>query len=266
MQRLLSTFLKSALAAAALFAATAATPTPRPSATPNPFLSFSAVGSLSLKAEAPGKSAGVRAEIHVAHDNMLTRIDVLNVAMTADNGMGPVSRSMPIGALSVVIDQAKGLLTLWSSKRPVYYQVKLPFQRSVVGVTNGLSALAHYDVVSASLNLVGHKVIDGHMASLLAFALKTKRRGGKLQSVVGHLALADDLSGMPLRADVAIGPGETKSVKIQMDLSSISAGVPSAAEFAFPKGYTRTTQLGVILAAIVPPPPSPRPTATQTPP
>jgi hypothetical protein len=252
-----------------LGALASAPPPPRPLPTENPLTSFSAVGSLSARAANLKKVAMVQAEIRFAHRNALTRIDLLDLSLTANNGSGnTVVIPVPAGTISAVFDLANRVVVVWSSRRPLYYRTKFTFSRfGGASAINRLSALTKYDVLSFSFYLVDHELIDGHEASFFTFDAKTQHHGGKVQQLTGHVALADDLAGLPIHADLTLGSGTPSTVTLRMDLSSISTGAPLMSQFAAPKGYKRTAKLAEVLAAMAPaqpsrPSPAPSPTAT----
>jgi hypothetical protein len=256
-----TTFLRCGAVASLLICAAAPSPTPSalPSGTPNPLSSFSAAGWLSLKAVAREKVATIKAEIQLAHNGSLTRIDFENVSLSANNGRGEVTQPIPQSTLSGVIDQAKGTFMVWSSRRPVYYESRLNLSRWNVSTAFGAaSALTSYQVLSFSLNLLGRQMVNGHMSSVFELDSKVQRQGGKVQNTVGHVAFADDLSGLPIHEDVTIGAGEPSTVTVQADLTRISTNPPLSSEFAAPAGYTKTTQLAVVLMALAPAPPPKR--------
>lgn len=249
-------FLSSALTIAA---APAPRPAPSQTATPNPLTSFSAAGWLSLKAVSREKIASLRAVIRVSHEHLLTRIDLGNVNATANDGKGEVAQPFPSGTLTIVIDQGKRIFTLWSSRRPLYYESALTPSMSVsisnaTNVVSEMSAFTKFQLLSFSLNLIGHQPIDGHAASVFEIDSKVQKQGGKIQNTIGHVALADDLSGLPIHADVTIGAGEPSTVTMQMDLTAISTGAPALSQFMVPKAYKRTKRMLQILMALAPAP------------
>jgi hypothetical protein len=253
-------------ATAASLLAIAATPsppaTPMPMATPSQLSSFSAAGWLSLKAAAREKVASLQAVIRFAHRGRLTRIELGDVSATANSGKGNVVMPFPAGTITAVIDRTKELFIAWSSRRLLYYQSKLTAATlGSMSALNKLSAFTKYQLLTFSLNLTGHQPVDGRMASVFEFDAKVQKQGGKVQSAVGHVALADDLSGLPIHTDVTMGAGEPSTVTMQMDLTSISTNTPPASEFATPRGYKKVKNFVELLMTLAPlPPPRHRPT------
>jgi hypothetical protein len=238
-----------------------AAPSPQPSATPNPLSSFSAAGWVSLRAVNKDKIATITAEIQFAHSGLMTRIDLGDVSATANNGKGEVAKPFPEGMLSVVIDQAKGLFTVWSSRRPLYYESKFALSTwNAANAFNETSAFTKYQVLGFSLNLTGHQIVDGHMASIFELTSKVQKQGGRMQNTVGHVAFADDLSGLPIHEDLTIGPGEPSTVTLQADLTRVSPNPPPASDFSVPSGYKKTSNFIELLMTLAPtPPPKPKP-------
>lgn len=239
------------------------TPSPVPSATPSSLSVFSAAGSMSLKAAAKGKDATLQLAIRIEHRGFLTRVDLDDIVAVANagNGKGNVTIPIPRGTLDAIIDQGKRRVTLWSSRRALYYQSQFPLSLPssppfALGTSplGELRALTTYRAFTMSLNLVGHQSVNGHMASVFELQLKTERQGGTSSTFVGHWALADDLSGIPLHVDLTIDANEKATVTMQMDVSSISTSEPPQSEFAPPRGYKRTPRLTEILTAMAPVP------------
>ena len=249
---------KRALALALLVMASAAAPTPAPQPS---MPSFSATGTMNLKGQTPdGKSGTVQIQMRVAHRNLLTRVDVLRIVAAADdpNANTMMAQFIPKGTITVVVDQSKSLLTIWSSSHPYYYQSKLavpkPTQKNNgksssssiwTAISNGLSSMTKYDSYSSSIDLTGHKTVNGHTASVFAFTHKSQKHGEPAQTSSGTFALADDLNGIPLHADVTATGGPVASVSA--DLTQVSTSAPPASTFAIPKGYKKTTQLMNVL-------------------
>lgn len=247
------------IVAGACLVALGATPVPSPepssSPTPNPLLSFSATGTASLDAVNGEKTALIQARLRFGRRLGLTRIDVLSVTVTANNGKGNITMPLPQGTVSAVFNQSRESVAVWTSLQPLYYGTKLRLSPlGAVRLPVGLSALTKYQVLSFSLHLVDHETIDGHGASLFAFDAQTQKTGGKPQETTGHLALADDLAGLPIHADLTVGAGSPETVSIEMDLTSISTSAPPVSAFAPPKGYKRTPQLMRVLMAMLPVP------------
>lgn len=237
----------------------AAVASPPPPATPTPLSSFSAGGWVSLRAVAREKVATMQAEIEFAHSGSLTRVDLGNLSVSANNGSGDVNEPLPAGTISAVVDQTRGLFLVWSSLRPLYYESKSTMSAwSLTNVFNEMSSLTKYQVISFSLNLLGHQMVDGHMASVFELDSKVQKQGGKIQNTVGHVAFADDLSGLPIHEDFTIGAGEPSTVAVQADLTRISTSAPPASAFAAPRGYAKTSQLLQVLMTLMPSPPAKR--------
>lgn len=240
--------------------------------------SFSATGTMSVKGTAPdGKSGGLQIDMRVQHRDRLTRIDVLHItSLSTDQNANPLlAQLLPKGTIGVVIDQSKSLMTIWSTAHSLYYQTKLALPKAVTKhasksgtsiwttISNGLTSMTQYDSYSSSMDLTGHKTVNGHMASVFAFSNKSQKHGQKPQSTTGTFALADDLHGIPLHVDVSASAGALASATA--DLTQVTTTPPATTAFAIPKGYKKTTQLMQVLLDVSTPSPAAHTASAQLP-
>lgn len=261
MIRLCATFF-----AASLLIAAAPSPSPTPSpvpsvtpATPRPALTaFSSTGRLVSKATLGEKTFNVDADVAAWRRGGSLRIDLQKLTIsTADPASSAmISQLLPSGGITVLFDQRTQMLTLWSAQTRTYYRTKVnltvpkpkatpkpkgspspkasppsPLSR-ILDVTNSMT---QYDVYSETVELTGHHPVNGHMASVFHFSSKTQKHGGAMQQSAGDLALADDLSGIPLHFSVEATGNVAGTLSI--DLLSISTATPDAKLFALPAGY-----------------------------
>lgn len=230
-----------------------------PAAKPMP--PFSATGSLRADVQASAKSGTFETDIRVLHAGSRTRADLLKIVLsTSDpNGNAMLAQMVPKGVLSIVVNQSTNAYAVWSSRHSLYFHGTFALPHAApknktskraaspwTNVLKGLNALTQYDVLNNTFSLAGHQAVNGRPASLFRFTSQTQKHGGKLEDVTGELALADDLSGIPIhfKAD-ATGP---IAGGVQIDLASIVTGTPNPALLAPPRGYKRTKNFMEILS------------------
>lgn len=275
MRFLFAAVVTCALALPAAISVQAQTAAPTPS--PTPIQGFSARGTLAVQAQFAGTPMTLGTEIAVMSSKRRVRIDLLSVSLS---GGGPSASSMlpplPQGAITLVYDQSTGLTTIWSDQRRIYYQTKsklttpkpTPTPSSTPGsgfdqFLRSTKSFTEYDVFNSSMALVGHQPINGHTSSLFHFTVQSQKHGKKEEDLSGDLALADDLSGLPIRLWL-IGKGEHDG-SIKLDLVSSSLTPPNDSVFALPRGYRRVKDMMEFLNTGSPTPaaaPSPVPTHT----
>jgi hypothetical protein len=220
-----------------------------------PLQGFSAQGTLAVQAMVEGSAFNFAADVAVMNSKRRVRIDVLHLTMSGSdpNQNAVMAQFVPQGTVTLVYDQGSGTTTLWSEQKRVYYQTKMraaPTPRAtptpkptatasspIDQLLRATKSITEYDVLTQTLTLVGHQPINGHTSSLFHFALQSQKHGGKLQDVSGDLALADDLSGIPIRFWVTAKGDHEGSLKL--DLVSASATLPDASVFVVPAGYKK---------------------------
>ena len=120
------------------------------------------------------------------------------------------------GGVSDLYDGATGALSAWSNANQTYYsetpavraprrgiarRASAPHRRDPLAALASLAGALH-DVQSATIQLVGHSVVNGHPATDLDVQMKRQLPGKPLENYHAQLALADDLNDFP-RADRA---------------------------------------------------------------
>src|SRR5581483_626562 len=122
------------------------------------------------------------------HKNAAYRLDVLTLGFPGTSGdlSALASSLIAPGGISVVYDGATGSTVAWSNANRAYYVVTAPrgaaapaSPATVAAAAGGdpLSALAGVasalrDVSSASIQLVGHRVVNGHPSTDLDVQLR----------------------------------------------------------------------------------------------
>lgn len=221
---------------------------------------FSATGTMVAKGTSPdGKNGTLQTQMRVLHRDKRWRIDLLQIAATADDPMmNAFAQLLPKSALTFVADPAAKTLTIWSGAHPLYYQTALaipkphPSPHSSASPTpvwdnvmKQLNSMTQYDAFNESFTLTGHQTVNGHMASVYHFTSQMQKHGAKPQTTTGDVAFADDLSGLPLHLTADFKGDAAANVAI--DLTQVSKEAPAAAQFVPPAGYKRTTNLGAVL-------------------
>lgn len=218
---------------------------------------FSGTGTLSGQATVADKTAGFGADLAVWRRANLLRIDLRKLTTSSQDPTSNalLSQLLPTGGVTLVFDQRSGMMTLWSSATHTYYRTKMTYtmpktkptpkpKASAKPKTPGSALdmimkaaqnMTQYDVYSQSFELTGHQPVNGHMASVFHFISRTQKHADKLQQLDGNLALADDLSGIPLQF-VATATGKMNG-NLHADLLTITTAAPDAQLFALPKGY-----------------------------
>lgn len=236
----------------------AAAPTPTPTPARPTLTAFSSTGRLVAKATVSEKTVNIQADVATWRRGGLLRVDLQKLAVSAadpaSNAM--LSQMIPAGGITAVFDQRTQMLTLWSTQTRTYYRTKVNFTApkpkatpkpkaspspkaspaSVLSrILDATNSMTQYDVYSETVELTGHQPVNGHMASVFHFSSKSQKHGGKLQQASGDLALADDLSGIPVR--FALEATGNVAGNVNIDLLSISTSTPDANLFVLPAGY-----------------------------
>lgn len=247
-----------AVATAALLGATPP-PSPAPAATRTPvtLTNFASTGTLSGQATITDKTVGFEADLAVWRRSNRLRIDLRKLAASSQDPTSNalLSQLVPAGGITVLFDQRSSTITLWSSATHTYYRTKTTFtmpktkptpkpkpsakpkaRGSVLDmIMKAAQSMTEYDVYSQTFELSGHQPVNGHMASVFHFTSHTQKHGDNLQQIDGTLALADDLSGIPLQFVVTAMGKMTGNLRA--DLLTVTTTAPDAQLFALPNGY-----------------------------
>lgn len=235
-------------------------PSPRPSATP--ITAFSGTGRLTAQAVATGKTIGAQADVAVWARPGFVRFDLQKLSLSSadPSSSALLTQLLPTGGVTAVFNQKTQMVTIWSSQTQSYYSTKLAFPHPkpaaspkpkakatpapgspVTSIFKALDSMTQYDVYSSSFELTGHQPVNGHMASLFHFVSKTQKHGAKLETVNGDLALADDLSGIPLQ--LAVDASGSTNGNLKIDLLTFHTATPDMKLFAVPAGYKKAKSI-----------------------
>jgi len=250
-------FVRAAVAASALLLAA---PAAGASAT-IPGLRSS--GTLVVKATMQGTPVTVGGRVALYHKGPLYRLDVLSLGIPGAGSELSAAASQLIapGGVSVVYDGATGSITAWSNANRTYYfdaherrETSVPSAAAPPNAGDPLGALANVasalrDVQSASIQLTGHSVVNGHPSTDLDVQVRREAPGQPPESYHVQAALADDLGDFPLQIAFQSSSANksTLGMTAKLDLTTVQRDVPDDATFEAPQGYTRVKSLSGVL-------------------
>jgi hypothetical protein len=226
-----------------------------------------ATGTLVVQANVQGAPLNVGGNVALFHKGSLYRLDVLSLGFPGTSGDLSALAATLIGpgGVSALYDGATGALTAWSNGNRTYYtetpaRPAAPASTAAAGANapaasgDPLSALAGVasvlrDVQTATIQLVGHSTVNGHVATNLDLQLKRQRPGKPLENYHAQLSLADDLNEFPVQITIQSVPATTNAFggTAKLDLTSIQADNPDDSLFVVPQGYTRVDSIAGVL-------------------
>ncbi|HEY9180909.1 MAG TPA: hypothetical protein VIO32_09325 [Candidatus Baltobacteraceae bacterium] len=234
-----------------------------PSPSPRPALTaFSGTGRLTSQVEFTGKSMGLQADVAMWARPGLVRLDLQKMALSSQDPSqnALLTQLLPTGGVTALFNLKTQMMTVWSSQSHSYYTSTLNLLRPkskpsgkpkpkatpapnspMNAFLKGLDSMTQYDVYSETIELTGHQPVNGHMASVFHFISKTQKHGGKLETINGNLALADDLSGIPLQ--LALDATGSMTGTMKMDLLTFAPSTPALSLFSVPAGYTKAKSI-----------------------
>jgi len=238
-----------------------------------PLLAASAIpglrasGTLVVQADVEGAPITVGGKVALYHKGTLYRLDVLSLGFPGMSPEASAAASSMIGpnGVTIMYDGATETLSAWSTSNHTYFSqtpqtpqtppaAAAPPAAGNASPADPLAALANlagalHDVQSATIQLVGHTVVNGHPATDLDVAMKRQLPGRPLEDYHARLALADDLGDFPLQiAFESVPPSKTAfGGKMKLDFTTVQRDVPDDAVFVVPAGYTRVSSLAAIL-------------------
>lgn len=215
---------------------------------------------MTAQAEFTGKTVGVQADVAVWARSGLVRLDLQKLSLSSQNPSQSalLTQLLPSGGVTALFNQKTQMVTVWSTQSRSYYTTKLAFPhpkqtpkpkkpkatpspKPAVSFMNALKSMTEFDVYSETFELTGHQVVNNHAASVFHFLSKTQKHGGKLQTFDGTLALADDLSGIPVQL-VMQATGNVNG-NAHLDLLSFVTATPDITLFRIPAGYTKAKSI-----------------------
>ncbi|HEX3467886.1 MAG TPA: hypothetical protein VHT05_07410 [Candidatus Elarobacter sp.] len=229
-----------------------------------------ASGTVQIQANLQGQPINVGGNVALYHKGTLYRLDLLSLGFpgTSNDLSALASQLLGPGGVTVVYDGATSSLTVWSSSVRAYYvgaapraPAPPPSPATVAAASGGdpLSALAGvavalHDVQSATIQLTGHSIVNGHPTTGLDVQMRRQLPGRAPESYHAQLALADDLSGFPVQLTLESVPPSPAAVggSMKLDLTSVRADTPDDAMFRVPAGYVRVNTLTSVLGRGLP--------------
>jgi hypothetical protein len=253
---------KLAASAALLLASSALIGATPPSAIP----ALRSSGTLVVQTNLQGSPINVGGRVALYHKGALYRLDVLSLGIPGTSGDLSALAATLIGpgGVSMLYDGASGTLSAWSTANKTYYTETpqrgpgqaAPASAPGAGAAAGdpLASLAGIagalrNVQSATIQLVGHPMVNGHPTTSLDVQMRRQLPGKPLENYHAQLALADDLGDFPVQITVQSVPATPNDFggTAKLDLTDIQRDDPADALFIVPTGYTRVSSLAGVL-------------------
>jgi hypothetical protein len=227
-------------------------------------------GTIVVQANLQGQPVNIGGTVALFHKNAVYRLDLLSLGFPGTNGdlSALASSLIAPGGITVVYDGTTGSTIAWSSANHSYYVVAAPraaaataSPATVAAAAGGdpLSALAGVasalrDVQTATIQLLGHSVVNGHPTTGLDVQMKRQLPGKPAENYHAQLALADDLAGFPVQLTLQSVPATPSALggTMKLDLTSVRPDNPDDAMFHVPAGYTRVDSPSGILGHALP--------------
>ncbi len=231
-----------------------------------------ASGTVVIQANLQGQPVNVGGNVALFHKGAAYRLDLLSLGFPGTSGdlSALASTLLGPGGVTVVYDGANGSITAWSSANRTYYASSparapapppAPSTASAASGGDPLAALAGVaaalrDVQSATIQLTGHRSVNGHPTTGLDVQMKRQLPGKAPESYHAQLALADDLDGFPIQLTLQSIPPTPAAFggTMKLDLTSVQPDDPDDATFRVPPGYTRVPSLAGVMGRGLPSP------------
>lgn len=240
--------------------------------TATPLLGASAIpglrssGTLVVQANVQGQPLDIGGNVALYHKNDLYRLDVLSLGFPGtDKSLSALASTLiGPGGVTLVYDAADGAMTAWSTTNHTYFPMSPPRAQqsgapapaapSNASPGDPLSALATVakaleNVQTATIQLTGHRTVNGHPTTDVDVQMKRRLPGKPLEDYHAQVALADDLGDFPVQIAFESTPPTKDAMggKFRLDLTSIQRDTPDDNMFVVPQGYTRASSLSGVL-------------------
>ena len=233
-----------------------------------PIPGLRASGTIVIQANLQGQPVNIGGNVALYHKGTAYRLDLLSLGFPgAGSDLSALASTLlGPGGVTILYDGATAGITAWSSANRTYYVSSPPAAVAApapgaaapaggdpLGALAGVAAALH-DVQSATIQLIGHSVVNGHPTTGLDVQMKRQLPGKAPESYHAQFALADDLGGFPVQLTVqSIPPTPTAfGGTMKLDLTSLQAADPDDAMFRIPPGYTRVNSLSGVLGHSLP--------------
>lgn len=243
------------------------------SLTATPLLGAAAVpslrssGTLVVQANVQGQPLDIGGNVALYHKNDLYRLDVLSLGFPGtDKGLSALASTLiGPGGVTLVYDAANGAMTAWSATNRTYFPMSpprapqggasaAPAVPSNASPRDPLSALASVakaleNVQTATIQLTGHRTVNGHPTTDVDVQMKRHLPGKSPEDYHAQVALADDLGDFPVQIAFESTPATKDAMggKFRLDLTSIQPDTPDDNVFVVPQGYSRASSLSGVL-------------------
>ncbi|HTJ25324.1 MAG TPA: hypothetical protein VMA36_04075 [Candidatus Limnocylindria bacterium] len=228
-------------------------------------------GTLVVSARVEGQPLNLGGNVALYHKGALYRLDLLSLGFpgTSSEVSAIAASVLAPGGITLVYDGTTGAVTAWSSASRSYYPVTQPRGQTAPpnapppsaapGGSGGdpLAVLANVagalrDVQTATIQLLGHKPLNGHPTTDIDVQMKRQQPGKPLEDYHAQLALADDLSDFPVQIAFSSVPPTASSFggSMRLDLTDVQPAAPDDAMFAVPAGYARAASLSAVLGHV----------------
>ena len=222
-------------------------------------------GTLVVVANVQGEPLNIGGRVALYHKGTMYRLDLLSLGFPGTSGdMSTLAATLlGPGGVSLLYDGSSGSLSAWSNANKTYYSeapsraVAAPAPAAAAHPANPgdpLSALANLagalrDVQSATIQLVGHPIVNGHPSTSLDVQMKRQQPGKPLENYHAQLALADDLNDFPVQIALQSVPATKNAFggTMKLDLTTVQRDTPDDSIFTVPPGYARVNSLGGVL-------------------
>jgi hypothetical protein len=228
-----------------------------------PIPGLRATGTVVFQASLQGQPLNVGGNVALYHKGTAYRLDLLSLGFPGASGdlSSLASTLLGPGGVTVLYDGATAGVTAWSSANRTYYvssppaAITTPSAGAVtpaggdpLGALAGVAA-AMRDVQSATIQLIGHSVVNGHPTTGLDVQMKRQLPGKAPENYHAQIALADDLGGFPVQLTLQSVPATPTAFggTMKLDLTSVQPDDPNDALFRIPAGYTRVNSLSGVL-------------------
>jgi hypothetical protein len=228
-----------------------------------------ASGTLVTQVSVSGTPVSLGGDISMYHKGAEYRLDVHDVRFPGADATTAalMQQFLPAGGISILYNGATGSAVAWSTAARSYYVIQsgmasngppsllsssAPSTPAAQGdPLAGIAAIASVmrDMETASVQLTGHRAINGHPTTDVDVQMRRQLPGKPAEDYHAQIAFADDLSGFPVQmtlqsiAPTSSGFGGT----VKIDLTTVEQATPNDAVFVMPPGYTRVTGLQGLL-------------------
>ena len=228
---------------------------------PQSELGYVGTGDALVQTTIAGVPVSLGANVAFEERGARIRLDVLSASLqgSASGLSGALATQLfPAGGFTIVYDRNDSTYVVWSAARHAYFigggkstaatpapaPAATPSAVDPLGFFGLLRSLKDDQTLSASLTLAGHSLLFGHPVSNVHYALERVTLSGDALDVHGDLAIAEDLSGVPLQFSVNVLAKSIPQSLVRIELPQLAKRLPPESDFAPPPDYARATSIG----------------------